>query len=151
MAKIEEVIFNLTEPIIEDNGLELVDVAFVKEGSEWFLRIFIDKDDGVNLDDCEKISRLVSDKLDETDPIHQAYHLEVSSPGIERPLKKTKDFIKFQGYLVQVKTFVPIDRKKQFSGKLETVTENEITISNENGLIVIPREKISKANLIWKS
>jgi len=152
MAKIENIIYDLAYPIVEENGLELVDVEFVKEGSEWFLRVFIDKenDEGINLDDCEKVSRILSTKLDEKDPITQAYHLEVSSPGIERPLKKTKDFIKFTGHTVQINTFVPIDGQKQFVGKLEQTNETEINILTEKGLTTIPREKVAKANLVWE-
>ncbi|NLW24734.1 MAG: ribosome maturation factor RimP [Clostridia bacterium] len=150
MAKIEETVTEIAEPIVEENGLELVDVEFVKEGSEWFLRIFIDKEEGVTLDDCEKVSRVLSDKLDEVDPITQAYHLEVSSPGIERPLKKTRDFERFLQHPIQVKTFVPVEGRKKFKGTLEDVTLETITVNIGGNSLIIPRDKISKANLLWE-
>ncbi len=150
MAKIEETVTEIAEPIVEENGLELVDVEFVKEGSEWFLRIFIDKEEGVTLDDCEKVSRVLSDKLDEVDPITQAYHLEVSSPGIERPLKKTRDFERFLQHPIQVKTFVPVEGRKKFKGTLEDVTLETITVNIDGNSLIIPRDKISKANLLWE-
>ena len=83
----------LQEPFVEANGLELVDLEFVKEGVNWYLRVYIDKDGGVNIDDCELVSRALEAKLDEIDPIEQAYILEVSSPGIDRPLKIEADFV----------------------------------------------------------
>jgi len=150
MAKIEEIIAGITEPIIEENGMELVDIEFVKEGQEWFLRIFIDKGTGITLDDCELISRSVEKILDDQDPINQVYHLEVSSPGLERPLKKTRDFQRFQGRLIQVKTFAPITGKKKFIGKLANVNDVDISIEVEKEIIIIPRDKISKANLVWE-
>lgn len=150
MAKIEELIAQIVEPIIEKNGHELVDVEYIKEGQELFLRIFIDKDDGVTLDDCELISKAVEKILDAEDPINQAYHLEISSPGLERPLKKTKDFEKFLKSTIEVKTFSPIDGRKKFKGRLEEVNNDLITIITTNGEIVIPRDKISKAKTTWE-
>lgn len=150
MAKIEDIISALIQPIIEEKEMELVDVNFVKEGQDWFLRIFIDKEEGIDLDDCELISRAVSDLLDKNDPISQSYHLEVSSPGVERPLKTTKDFQRFLGSPVQIKTFVPIEGKKKLKGILEDGNEEEITLSIGQEKINIPREKISKANLVWE-
>ena len=149
-AKIEEIIAGITGPIIEENGMELVDIEFVKEGQEWFLRIFIDKETGITLDDCELISRSVEKILDDQDPINQVYHLEVSSPGLERPLKKTRDFQRFQGRLIQVKTFIPIAGKKKFIGKLINTNDVDISMEVEKETIIIPREKISKANLVWE-
>jgi ribosome maturation factor RimP len=150
MAKIEAIITEIAQPIIEENGMELVDVEFVKEGSEWFLRIFIDKEEGIDLNDCEKISKLIGNLLDEKDPINQSYHLEISSPGIERPLKKTQDFLRFQGHSIQVRTFKPIEGRKKFIGTLETANDDEISILIGEDRVSIPRNKISKANLIWE-
>ena len=120
MGKIEDTIWKMAEPVVLENGLELIDVEYVKEGAEWYLRLFLDKegDEGVALDDCELISRKLSDLLETADPIAQAYRLEVSSPGIERPLKRTKDFQRFQGEKVQIKTFSDVEGKKQFIGIL---------------------------------
>ncbi|NLT96033.1 MAG: ribosome maturation factor RimP [Clostridia bacterium] len=150
MAKIEEKIGQMVEPVIEKNGMELVDVEFVKEGQEWFLRIFIDKEDGITLDDCELISRAVSDILDREDPISQSYHLEVSSPGIERPLKKTKDFLRFINNTIEIKTFSPIAGKKKHRGKLIKADEDNIALLVGQEEIVFPRDMISKANLVWE-
>ena len=152
MGKIEDTIWKMAEPVVLENGLELIDVEYVKEGAEWYLRLFLDKEgeDGVDLDDCELISRKLSDLLETADPITQAYRLEVSSPGIERPLKRTKDFQRFKGEKVQIKTFSDVEGKKQFIGILGETTEDTVMIEVEDVLIGIPRKKISKANLVWE-
>ncbi|MFZ7104638.1 MAG: ribosome maturation factor RimP [Peptococcaceae bacterium] len=150
MAKIEDIITGLVEPVITEKNMELVEVNFVKEGQDWFLRIFIDKEDGIDLDDCEDVSRTVSKLLDEYDPITQAYHLEVSSPGIERPLKNTRDYLRFTGSSIQVKTFVPIAGNKKLTGLLEKADDDEITIIVGQDKINIAREKIAKATLVWE-
>ncbi|SMB94060.1 ribosome maturation factor RimP [Desulfonispora thiosulfatigenes DSM 11270] len=150
MAKVEEIIYDMADPVISELGLELVAVEYLKEGSEWFLRIYIDKEEGIELDDCEKVSHLISDKLDNYDPITQAYHLEVSSPGIERPLKKTKDFLRFLDHLVQIKTYAAIENKKTFTGILNFADEDQIILIENDVKITIPREKIAKANLVWE-
>ena len=152
MGKIEDAIWKMAEPLVEENGMELLDVEYVKEGAEWYLRLFLDKDDefGVDLDDCELISRKLSDLLENNDPITQAYRLEVSSPGIERPLKRTKDFIRFAGEKVQIRTFTAVEGKKEFVGILGETTEETVAIEENGVTTVIPREKISKANLVWE-
>lgn len=152
MGKIEDTIWKMAEPVVLENGLELIDVEYVKEGAEWYLRLFLDKEgeDGVDLDDCELISRKLSDLLETADPITQAYRLEVSSPGIERPLKRTKDFQRFKGEKVQIKTFSDVEGKKQFIGILGETTEDTVVIEVEDVPIGIPRKKISKANLVWE-
>ena len=115
------------------------------------MKHILDKDDenGIDLDDCELISRALSDILEEKDPIAQAYRLEVSSPGIERPLKRTKDFQRFAGEKVQVRTFSEVEGKKQFIGILGETTEEAVLLDVEGTIISIPRKKISKANLVW--
>lgn len=152
MGKIEDMIWKMAEPLVAENGLELIDVEYVKEGAEWYLRLFLDKDDeyGVDLDDCELISRKFSDVLEEKDPITQAYRLEVSSPGIERPLKRTKDFLRFAGEKVQIKTFSEVEGRKQFIGILGETTEETVTMDVDGIVIKIPRKQISKANLVWE-
>ena len=152
MGKIEDKIWQMAEPLVVQNGMELIEVEYVKEGAEWYLRLFLDKDDenGIDLDDCELISRALSDLLEVEDPITQAYRLEVSSPGIERPLKRTKDFVRFQGEKVQIKTFSEVEGRKQFIGLLGETTEDVVTIDVEGTVFTIPREKISKANLVWE-
>ncbi|MBR4943848.1 MAG: ribosome maturation factor RimP [Peptococcaceae bacterium] len=152
MGKIEDAIWKMAEPMIAENGMELIDVEYVKEGAEWYLRLFLDKegDEGIDLDDCELISRKFSDILENNDPISQAYRLEVSSPGIERPLKRTKDFQRFQGEKVQVKTFSEVEGKKQFIGILQETTEETVTLDVDGTSIAIPRKQIGKANLVWE-
>lgn len=150
MAKIDEKIFDLAKPLVEEKDLELVDVEFVKEGTEWFLRIFIDKPEGITLDDCELISRALDSKLDEVDYISIAYHLEVSSPGIERTLKTTKAFQRFIGHLINVTTYIPLNNQKKHRGKLIFATDEQLVLkTNDDTDLIIPREKISKANLVW--
>ena len=152
MGKIEDAIWTMAEPLVLENGMELIDVEYVKEGAEWYLRLFLDKegDEGIDLDDCELISRKFSDILEEKDPITQAYRLEVSSPGIERPLKRTKDFQRFQGEKVQVKTFSEVEGKKQFIGILQETTEETVTLDVDGTTIAIPRKQIGKATLVWE-
>ena len=106
--KVTEVVEELVIPILEELHLELVEVEYVKEGKSWFLRVYIDKETGVDIEDCGKVSEKLSEKLDEVDPIPQNYFLEVSSPGAERPLKKEKDFQKAIGKNVYIKTYEPI-------------------------------------------
>ena len=150
MGKIEDAIWTMAEPLVLENGMELSDVEYVKEGAEWYLRLFLDKegDEGIDLDDCELISRKFSDILEEKDPITQAYRLEVSSPGIERPLKRTKDFQRFQGEKVQVKTFSEVEGKKQFIGILQETTEETVTLDVDGTSIAIPRKQIGKAKRV---
>jgi len=149
MSKIVDIVSEIIEPIIENLGYELVETEFIKEGSDWFLRVYIDQENGVNIDDCANISRLVGEKLDETDCITQEYHLEVSSPGIERVLKKDKDFQRFKGSKVIVKLFTNYQDKKQYTGKLGEIDEKNLQIISEEE-VNIPRELISRVNLLWE-
>ena len=126
----------ILEPIIAEKGLELVDLEFVKEGVNWYLRVYIDKDGGVNIDDCEAVSRALEVKLDEKDPIEQAYILEVSSPGIDRPLKKDADFVKYQGEIIDVKLYKAQDGSKQYQGRLLGLENGVLSIEEENGNVV---------------
>ncbi len=132
----ESKVLPILEPIIAEKGLELVDLEFVKEGVNWYLRVYIDKDGGVNIDDCEAVSRALEVKLDEKDPIEQAYILEVSSPGIDRPLKKDADFVKYQGEIIDVKLYKAQDGSKQYHGKLLGLENGVLSIEEENGTIV---------------
>lgn len=126
--KIEEIVAEFAAPIVASHSFELVDVEFIKEGTNWYLRIYIDKPGGIMIDDCKLISEEISDILDEKDPIEQSYFLEVSSPGLDRPLKKDSDFERFKGELVEVKVFKPIDGRKIFEGELLGLKDNIITI-----------------------
>ncbi|MDD3571301.1 MAG: ribosome maturation factor RimP [Lachnospiraceae bacterium] len=123
----------LLAPIIEANKVELAYVEFVKEGQNWYLRIYIEKDGGVTIDDCEVVSRAIEKVIDEKDPIEQAYILEVSSPGIDRPLKKDADFIKFAGEVVDVKLYKAIDKQKEFQGNLKGLEGTIVTIIDDDG------------------
>lgn len=118
-------------PIIEENGFELVDVEYVKEGGSWYLRAYIDKPGGITVDDCEKVSRRLSDLLDEKDYIDEAYILEVSSPGLGRPLKKDKDFERSIGEEVEIRTFRPIHHQKEFTGILKAYDKEKVIIEME--------------------
>ena len=151
LKNVHDLVFALAEPIILENGMELVDVEFVKEGPNWYLRIYIDKEDGIDLEDCQKISHLISDLLDKEDPIEQAYFLEISSPGIDRPLKKEKDFRKYEGHLVTVRTYSPVEGKKKLQGKLGAYHQDFLRLMPEpDKEIQIPWETISQVRLAWE-
>lgn len=121
----------LLEPILKENNFELYDVEFVKEAGTFYLRAFIDKEGGININDCELVSRRLSDLLDEKDFIPDAYILEVSSPGLGRALKKDKHFEKSIGAEVEIKLFKAIDKQKEFTGYLERFNDEVIVISDE--------------------
>ena len=126
--KTEEILL----PIVEEYGFELVDVEYVKEGSNWYLRTYIDKEGGISIDDCEKVSRRLSDILDEKDYIDDTYIMEVSSPGLGRPLKKEKDFKRSLGKEVDIRTYRMIDKQKEFTGILKDYDKDTVTIELEN-------------------
>ena len=127
--KTEEILL----PIMEENGFELVDVEYVKEGSNLYLRAYIDKPGGITVNDCEVVSRRLSDILDEEDYIDDAYILEVSSPGLGRPLKKEKDYKRSLGKLIEIRTYRMIEKRKEFTGILKEYDENTVTIEEEDG------------------
>ncbi|MBZ4645905.1 MAG: ribosome maturation factor RimP [Petroclostridium sp.] len=146
--RVEDIVYNLAEPIAQKNNCEVVDVEFKKEGANWFLRVFIDKEDGVTLDDCEAVSKEISDELDRVDPIEQSYYLEVSSPGLDRPLKKEKDFLKFIGHKIEIKLYQAINGTKMLSGTLEAYNNGNITVRlDEGNIIEIDKEKIALVRL----
>ena len=121
----------LVAPIVEKYGFELVDVEYVKEGGNFYLRAYVDKPGGITVEDCETVSREFSDKLDEADFIDEAYIMEVSSPGLGRPLKKETDFKRSMGEEVEIRTYRPINREKEFYGILTAYDENSVTIDCE--------------------
>jgi len=133
MKKITEVVWNLAEPIVKENGCELWDVEYVREAGQWYLRLYLDKDGGVNILDCEAVSRKVSDLLDEVDPIEQSYIFEVSSAGCERPLKRPSDFEKFMGSPILLKTYKPIAGRKEFSGVLSGYDDGSVQLDMGSG------------------
>ena len=136
------VVWELVEPYAEELGLKIWDVRFLKEGADWYLRIFIDKDGGVSIDDCVDMTHAINKPLDESDPIEQAYFLEVSSPGVERDLVRDEHFTAYVGEKIKVKMIRPVDGKREFSGILEDYNDGNITIrmSDESGFTFTRKE-----------
>jgi ribosome maturation factor RimP len=137
----------MADPIISDEGMELVDVEYRRESRGWVLRLTLDKEGGVTLADCTRISHEVGRSLDVEDFIQAPYTLEVSSPGLTRPLKTEKDFMKYRHSLIKVKTLDPIENRRQFKGRLLGVSENRIEIEVDGGIFQIPLSNVAKANL----
>lgn len=123
----------ILQPIVDAKNYELVDVEYVKEAGYWYLRAYIDKEGGIAVDDCEAVSRELGDILDKEDFIDDAYILEVSSPGLGRPLKKEKDFARSLGDEVEVRTYRPINRQKEFTGLLKEYDKESVTLEFEDG------------------
>lgn len=137
-------------PILEKYNFELVDVEYVKEGSNWYLRAYIDKEGGIFVDDCELVHRELGDILDEQDFVEDSYILEVSSPGLGRPLKKDKDFQRSLGEEVEVRTFRKIDKKKEFIGLLKAYDKDTVTIETGDGeVLVFERQDIALIHLTF--
>jgi ribosome maturation factor RimP len=140
----------LLEPLLKANNFELYDVEYVKEGGNWFLRTYIDKDNGITVDDCELVSRALSDMLDKHDFIPDSYILEVSSPGLGRQLKRDKHFEKSIGEEVEVKLYKALNKKKEFVGLLIAFDQENITIELEGGsTMVIARSDIATVRLTF--
>ena len=136
------VVWELVEPYAEELGLRIWDVRFLKEGADWYLRIFIDKDGGVSIDDCVDMTHAINKPLDESDPIEQAYFLEVSSPGVERDLVRDEHFTAYVGEKIKVKMIRPVEGKREFSGVLESYDDGSITIrcDDESGITFTKKE-----------
>jgi ribosome maturation factor RimP len=150
MAKVVERVTDLALPLAEQLGLELVDVEFLKEGGQHVLRVFIDRDGGITHSHCEDMSRALDEELDKVDPIEQNYVLEVSSPGIERPLKKEADYIRFSGRAIHVRLFSPLHGQKNFAGTLHGLEGENILLETEKQEILrIPLSQVSKAHLAF--
>ena len=137
----------LLTPIAERFGVRIYDIEYVKEGSDWYLRAYIDKPDGVNINDCENVSRALSDELDKKDFIEDAYILEVSSPGLGRALKKDRHLAGSLGEEVEIKTYKPIEGQKEFSGVLTAYDENMITVMIGNDEVTFKRKEIALIRL----
>lgn len=129
MSKISEKVSALARPVVEEEGCKLWDVEYVREAGSWYLRVYIDKDGGVGIDDCERISRRLDPMLDEADPIPDSYIFEVGSAGAERELKRPSDFEQFMGSEVELRLYKPLDGKKAFVGKLSAYNEGNIEIT----------------------
>ena len=139
----------LLKPLVDAHGFELVDVEYVKEAGNWYLRAYIDKPGGIAVDDCEVISRALSDKLDEEDFIDESYILEVSSPGLGRPLKKDKDFARIIGKEIEVRTFRAIDRQKEFTGILKEFDKDSFTIVIEENEMTFQRAETALVRMAF--
>lgn len=137
----------LTDPILSSIGMELVDVQYRREARGWVLRLIIDKEGGVTLDDCTLVSREMGRALDVEDLISTPYALEVSSPGLDRPLKTERDYLKYRDHLIRVKTFSPVENRREFKGKLLGIANNLIEIQINEGVYQIPLANVAKANL----
>ena len=135
-------------PIVKGESLELVDVEYKKAGKSWVLRVFIDKAGGITVDDCQRVSHQIEDKIEVEELISVAYVLEVSSPGLDRPLKKGSDFIRYKGKKVSIHTFLPVDGKKDFLGSILDFKEEKVHLEMASKTFAIPLDKISKAKII---
>ena len=141
--KTEEILL----PIIEEHGFELVDVEYVKEAGTWFLRVYIDKEGGVSIDDCEAVSRPLSDALDEADPIEGSYVLEVSSAGADRPLKRPEHFRQFLGAQVEVRLYRALEGRKEYVGILAGYEAGNVTIQMETGAQTFLKQDVAQVRL----
>ena len=137
----------LLKPIAEANGVDIYDVEYVEEAGEWYLRAYIDKEGGVTIDDCEAVSRALSDALDNPEFIEDAYYLEVSSPGLGRTLKKDRHFEKSIGMEVDLKTYKPVDGSKEFTGTLKSFDKDTVTLMILEKEVSFSRKDIAKINL----
>lgn len=141
-----ETVRAIVQPYAEQLGLRLWDVTFTKEGTSWYLRIYIDKDGGVNIDDCAAMSRAVDEPLDEADPIDKAYFLEVCSPGLERELRREEHFAAYIGQKIKVKLIRAVDGVREFSGVLNSFADGELTVETEQGPITFNKKDAAHIN-----
>ena len=147
-APVTQSVIELIEPGLLAKGIELVDVEFRKEGKNWVLRVFIDKEGGITLEDCLKISSLVGDLIEVEEVIEPTYTMEVSSPGLNRVLKKEKDFIRFSGKKIGVQCHAPLNGRKKFTGILKDFKNQSIHLEVDGQLQTIPINRVAKANLV---
>ena len=147
MAKVTDAVAALALPVVEEAGCTLWDVEYVKEAGTWFLRVYIDKEGGVSIDDCEAVSRPLSDRLDQADPIEGSYTFEVSSAGADRALKKPEHFVQFQGSEVEVKLYRPREGRKEFAGRLGPCSAGQVVLELEGGEAVFAQQEIALVRL----
>lgn len=147
MAKVTEIAEALAAPIAAENGCEVWDVEYVKEAGSWYLRVYLDRPEGVTIDHCEAVSRALSDKLDEADPIEGSYILEVSSPGADRVLRKPEHFARFLGEKVEVRLYRPRDGAKSLVGDLADYAEGAVTLQTPRERVTIPKQDIAQVRL----
>ena len=147
MAKVTDAVAALALPVVEGVGCKLWDVEYVKEAGQWFLRVYIDKEGGVSIDDCEAVSRPLSDLLDQADPIEGSYTFEVSSAGADRALKKPEHFVQFQGSEVEVKLYRPREGRKEFVGLLKGFEDGNVTLDADGSETVFTKQEIALVRL----
>ena len=147
MKKITDVVWELAEPAVQAQGCRIWDVEYVREAGQWYLRLYLDKDGGVDILDCEAISRQVSDLLDEADPIESSYVFEVGSAGLERQLKRPSDFARFLGAQVEVRLYQPVDGSKVHIGTLEQYDNGDVTVSDGKTRRVFQKSAIAQVRL----
>jgi len=141
--KVEDIVYELAKPIIDRNNFELVEIEYKKEGPYWYLRVYIDKEGGITIDDCQSVSEELSDLLDIADPIEQSYIFEVSSPGLDRPLKTDRDYRKNIGKPIEIKLFYPLEGKKIIEGILKGHTESSVEIEVEGKALNVEKASIA--------
>jgi ribosome maturation factor RimP len=149
-TQIQRQVEELAETLVISEGMELVDLEYRRQGPRWMLRLFIDKEGGVTVDDCAHISRQLGDLLDVKDIIPQAYVLEVSSPGLNRPLRKMEDFSRFAGRKVQLRLVSPLEGRKRIVGELVGIENETVTVAAPDGRCSVALKDIEKANLIYE-
>lgn len=147
--RIEDQVQELLEPIIVGLGYELYDVIYAKEGKEYYLRIFIDKEEGIGIEDCEKVNEAINDILDEKDIIPESYFLEVSSPGLERHLRKEKHFQKYIGKEIAIKLYRPVNKKREFTGILKSFENDKITLEVEKEILEFELKDTVSVNAVF--
>ena len=148
---IEATIEEIVQPIVDSKNFEIVDIEYVKEAGEYYLRVYLDKEGGISLSDCELVSRELSEILDQKDPIKDNYFLEVSSPGLDRPLKKDKDFERYKGRDVEIKLYKPMNGSKKFEGELVGLTEdNNIKVIIDGEEVDFTRKEVALIRLAIK-
>lgn len=147
VKKIVEIVRKLVEPVVVEHGCSLWDIEYVREAGQWYLRLLIDKEGGVDILDCEAISRRVSDLLDEADPIESSYVLEVSSAGVERALKRPSDFKRFLGARVALKTYQPRNGRKEFVGTLSAYDDGAVTLDLDGEAAHFEKSEIALVRL----
>ena len=147
MSKITEIIAALAKPVVEEEGCTLWDVEYVREAGTWYLRIFVDKEGGLGIDDCERISRRLDPMLDEADPIPDSYVFEVGSAGAERELKRPSDFERFTGSEVELRLYQPLNGSKTFVGKLKAYDDGDVTVEIGGKDVRFDKSKIALVKL----
>ena len=147
MSKITDKVFELARPVVEEEGCSLWDVEYLREAGTWYLRVYIDKDGGVSIDDCERISRRLDPILDEADPVPESYVFEVGSAGAERELKRPSDFEQFLGHEVEVRLYKPLNGSKSYVGKLDGYRDGAVSITSASGPMKFAPEQIAQVRL----